>query len=86
MGGEVLTELAERLRAEGLTASTPLVAVENASLPTEHRWAGTLGTASRWPGARAGGPVLLLVGDALAGVLERAADREPWEAGLSAAA
>jgi uroporphyrin-III C-methyltransferase len=74
MGGELLTGLAQRLRDDGLAAATPLVAVENASLPTERLWAGTLGSASQWPGVRDGGPVLLLVGDALAGVLDRAAD------------
>ena len=86
MAGELLDELAERLRAEGLAAGTPLVAVENASLPTEQRWEGTLGTASRWPGAKAGGPVLLLIGDALACALGRAADAELAEGTLSAAA
>ena len=71
MGGEGLVELAAQLCAEGLAPSTPLVLVESASLPHEQRWAGTLGTADRWPGVRHGGPVLLLIGLALAGVLAR---------------
>lgn len=75
MGGELLDELATRLRAEGLAAGTPLVVVESASLPQESWWAGTLGTASQWPGVQGGGPVLLLAGDALAGVLARATDQ-----------
>jgi len=74
MGGELISELAARLCAEGLASSTPLIVVENASLPNEHHWAATLGTARDWPGVQAGGPILLLVGDALAHAASRAAD------------
>jgi uroporphyrin-III C-methyltransferase len=71
MGGEALPELAARLCADGLALATPLVVVESASLPEECHWAGTLGAARQWPGPRSGGPVLLLVGAALAAVLSR---------------
>lgn len=66
MAGQLLGPLAQRLIAAGRPANTPLVAVENASLSNEQRWAGTLATAATWPGAREGGPVLLLIGQAFA--------------------
>ena len=68
MAGELLVDFAQRLMASGRPSSTPLLAVENASLPNEQRWAGTLGTALAWPGPREGGPVLLLIGQAFARV------------------
>jgi uroporphyrin-III C-methyltransferase len=68
MAGELLVDCAQRLMASGRPSSTPLLAVENASLPNEQRWAGTLGTAQAWPGPREGGPVLLLIGQAFARV------------------
>lgn len=71
MAGQLLDALAQRLRDEGRPADTPLVVVENVSLPTECRWAGTLATASEWPGPASGGPVLLLVGDALVEIARR---------------
>jgi uroporphyrin-III C-methyltransferase len=48
MAGQVLDTLALRLMDEGRPADTPLVVIENVSLPTEHRWTGTLGTAAAW--------------------------------------
>ncbi len=71
MAGGLLGRFAQRLIASGRPASTPLLAVENATLPTERRWAGTLGTALAWPGPQAGGPVVLLIGPALADVAHR---------------
>jgi len=74
MAGQLLDTLALRLLDEGRPADTPLVVVENVSLPTEHRWAGTLGTAAEWPGSVSGGPVLLLIGRALAAAASCLAD------------
>jgi uroporphyrin-III C-methyltransferase len=65
MAGQLLGPLARQLISAGHSPSTPLLAIENASRPGEQRWAGTLGTALAWPGARDGGPVVLLVGHAL---------------------
>jgi uroporphyrin-III C-methyltransferase len=66
MAGQVLGEVASRLLSDGRPGRTPLVVVENASLPNEHRWIGTLDTAVDWPGPAVRGPVLVLIGDALA--------------------
>jgi uroporphyrin-III C-methyltransferase len=74
MAGQLLEELALRLIDEGRPANTPLVVVENVSLPNERRWTGTLGTAAEWPGSVSGGPVLLLIGLALAAGASRPAD------------
>jgi uroporphyrin-III C-methyltransferase len=72
MGGELVVQVAARLRADGHTSGTPLVIVENASGDDERHWAGTLATAAHWPGSQTGGPVLLLIGDAFAGFVARA--------------
>lgn len=80
MAGETLPALAAQLVAQGRAPHTPLLVVESASLPAERRWAGTLASAPDWPGARAGGPVLVMVGDALAAAVTEASAR-----GLTAA-
>ena len=67
MAGQLMAEIAQRLMQAGRPASTPLVAVEDASLPTERRWRGTLGCAHAWSASRPDAAVLLLIGDALAG-------------------
>lgn len=79
MAGEMVESLAERLIANGHTDCTPLIIVENASLPTQSVWRGTLGAASDWPGACASGPVVLLVGRAvgIGAAAEPAAARYP---------
>jgi uroporphyrin-III C-methyltransferase len=65
MAGQLVVAFAQRLMGSGTPSSTPLVVVENASLPNQHHWAGTLETASAWQGPLDGGPVLLLIGRAL---------------------
>ena len=67
MAGKTLRRVAEHLIAAGLAASTPAVAVENASRPNEAQYHGTLGTLpdlidSRKPG----GPTLVLIGAVVA--------------------
>lgn len=67
MGLRTLPALAARLMEAGLAAGTPAAAVENVSLPQERVWRASLATL---PGllaeAAPAGPVLLLIGDALA--------------------
>lgn len=65
MAGRELATIARELIAKGRDASTPLAAVENASLPTARSWLGTLGTADRMGTVIGEGPVLLVVGDVL---------------------
>lgn len=66
MAGQVLGDLALQLIADGRSPDTPLIVVESASLPCEQRWTGTLARAAQWPGPAHGGPVLLMIGPALA--------------------
>ncbi len=67
MGVRTLPVLAAKLTAAGMSPDMPAAAVENVSLPGQRIWRASLGTL---PGllARAapGGPVLLLIGQALA--------------------
>jgi uroporphyrin-III C-methyltransferase / precorrin-2 dehydrogenase / sirohydrochlorin ferrochelatase len=67
MGVRTLPSLAEKLIAAGMSAETPAAAVENVSLPSQRLWRASLGTL---PGllaeAAPSGPVLLLIGAALA--------------------
>ena len=67
MGVRTLPVLAARLTAAGMSPDMPAAAVENVSLPGQRIWRASLGTL---PGllaqAAPGGPVLLLIGEALA--------------------
>ncbi|MBP0491241.1 siroheme synthase CysG [Roseomonas indoligenes] len=66
MGMRTLQGLVERLMGAGLPASTPVVAVENATLPGQRAIRGTLGTiAARVAEAAPEGPTLLLIGEAV---------------------
>ena len=71
MAGQLLADLAQQLIADGRSPGTPLIVVESASLPHERRWAGTLGSAGHWPGPMHDGPVLLLIGPALAAAVDQ---------------
>lgn len=84
MGSELIAEVAELLQTDGHSPRTPVAIVENASHADEQRWIGTLATVRAWQGARAGGPVVVLVGPALG----RASERRPEKpiAQLAAAA
>lgn len=81
MAGHLVPEAAQRLIDDGHPAATPLVLVESASTPQERRWAGTLGSAQSLADQRAqegaGGPVLLLAGEALAQVSLRSVAAAP---------
>lgn len=67
MGVRTLPVLAEKLMAAGMAANTPAAAVENVSLPGQRIWRASLGTLPAMLAAAApSGPVLLLIGAALA--------------------
>jgi siroheme synthase len=72
MAGRTLRRVAASLMEAGLPASTPAVAVENASRPDESHLHATLATIADHLDARpAGGPVIVLIGSVVA--LSRAA-------------
>lgn len=72
MAGHQVAETAQRLMDGGHSRATPLVLIEAVSTAQERRWVGTLGTAATLALAQAreggDGPVLLLLGKALAQV------------------
>lgn len=70
MAGAMIGALGAQLIARGRAARTPLAVIENASLPSQRVWRGTLGSAGDWTGPVDGGPVLLLVGDAIGAGVE----------------
>ncbi len=67
MGVRTLPMLAEKLMAAGMAPDMPAAAVENVSLPAQRIWRATLRTLPAiLAGAAPSGPVLLLIGAALA--------------------
>lgn len=66
MGLQEAAVIAASLLAHGMAASTPVVAVENASLPAARRERATLAELPRFAHAGFTGPVALLVGDVFA--------------------
>lgn len=69
MGVQEAASIAAALLAHGMPATTPVVAVENATLPTARRVAATLAGLPRFAHAGFTGPVALLVGDVFAAAL-----------------
>lgn len=68
MGGQTLPGLAAHFIEAGMAPDMPAVAVENASLPGERILRGTIGSLPGIvSGAAPSGPVLVLIGEALAG-------------------
>ncbi len=68
MGGQTLPGLAAHFIEAGMAPDMPAVAVENASLPGERILRGTIGSLPGIVlGAAPSGPVLVLIGEALAG-------------------
>jgi uroporphyrin-III C-methyltransferase len=65
MAGRDLATIARELMASGREASTPLAAVESASLPESRTWLGTLGSADRAAAILGEGPVILVIGEVL---------------------
>jgi uroporphyrin-III C-methyltransferase len=66
MGAGEAAAIAAALLARGKPAGLPVVAVENASLPGSRSWSTTLGELPRLAEQAFGGPVVLLLGEALA--------------------
>jgi uroporphyrin-III C-methyltransferase len=67
MGVRTLPALAEKLIAAGMSPDIPAAAVENVSLPTQRQWRATLATLpAQLAATTPTGPVLLLIGEALA--------------------
>jgi uroporphyrin-III C-methyltransferase len=66
MGAGEAAAIARTLIARGKPAGLPVVAVENASLPGSRRWTTTLGELPRLADEAFAGPVVLLLGEALA--------------------
>jgi uroporphyrin-III C-methyltransferase/precorrin-2 dehydrogenase/sirohydrochlorin ferrochelatase/uroporphyrin-III C-methyltransferase len=72
MGGQTAGGLAAHLIEAGMRPELPAVAVENASLPGQRVWAATIATLPLiLERSKPSGPVLLMMGDALAGVQGR---------------
>jgi uroporphyrin-III C-methyltransferase len=63
MGAGQAAHIAAALTGAGKPASTPLVVIENASLPGRRAYAGTLATLAQTAAQGAGGPVLILLGE-----------------------
>ena len=66
MGAGEAAAIAATLIARGKPTSLPVVAVENASLPGSRCWVTTLGELPRLADEAFFGPVVLLLGEALA--------------------
>jgi uroporphyrin-III C-methyltransferase len=71
MAGRHIAATAQRLIEDGQLASTPIAILESVSLAESRHWLGTLATAAVSPPEIGGGPVVLLVGEALRSALER---------------
>lgn len=77
MAGQKIGATARGLLAAGRAPATPMVVMENVSRPDSRRWTGRLVDAALLPVEVGAGPVLLLVGEALAGLLEPRRVAEP---------
>ncbi len=76
MGAGEAAAIAAALAARGAPASLPVAAVENASLPESRRWLTTLGALPELATEAFRGPVLLIVGEVLAGAGQAAAEAD----------
>ena len=72
MAGRHIAVTAQRLIENGQLGSTPLAILESVSVADSRHWLGTLATAAVSPPEIGNGPVVLLIGEALRGALERA--------------
>jgi uroporphyrin-III C-methyltransferase len=63
MGAGEAKEISQALIAAGKSPDTPLVVVENASLPHVHSFFGVLGQLEQTAARGSGGPVLILLGE-----------------------
>ena len=76
MAGRHIAVTAQRLIEGGQLASTPIAVLESVSLADSWHWLGTLATAAISPPEIGNGPVVLLIGEALRGALERASEHD----------
>jgi uroporphyrin-III C-methyltransferase len=76
MAGRHIAATAQRLIESGQLASTPIAILESVSLAGSRHWVGTLAKAAVAPPQIGGGPVVLLVGEALRSALERSDERD----------
>jgi len=76
MAGRHIAATARRLIESGQLASTPIAILESVSLAGSRHWVGTLAKAAVAPPQIGGGPVVLLVGEALRSALERSDERD----------
>jgi uroporphyrin-III C-methyltransferase len=76
MAGQHIAVTAQRLIQDGQLASTPIAVLQSVSLCNAQHWLGTLGTAATMPPDIESGPVMLLIGEALRGALERSNERD----------
>ncbi len=73
MGAGQAQMIADTLMARGRSPATPVVVVENASLPEERRFAFTLADLSRLAGFGIKGPAVIMLGEVFAAAHETAA-------------
>lgn len=80
MGKAAAGTVSAKLMASGLPASTPVAVVENASLPEERQFLGTLGLLPLIAKtALGGGPAIILVGEAVAKEPAETYQAQVWE-------
>ena len=72
MAGRHIAALTQRLIEAGQAGSTPIAVLQNVSQTDSSHWLGTLTRAAAAPPDIGPGPVMLLIGEALRGALERA--------------
>ena len=82
MGADELPEIAARLIVAGKSMATPVVVVENASMPDMDLTYGTLARLPRWESR--GGPALVLIGDVYGEAAAEALRRGRLQASQSA--
>jgi uroporphyrin-III C-methyltransferase len=71
MAGRHIAATATRLIEGGARSATPIAVLESVSLANSQHWLGTLATAAVAPPEIGDGPVMLLIGEALRGALQR---------------
>lgn len=76
MAGRHIAATAQRLIENGQLASTPIAVLESVSHADSRHWLGTLATAAVSPPDVGSGPVVLLIGEALRGALERSSQQD----------
>jgi len=76
MAGRHIAAMAQRLIEHGVPSAMPISILESVSLPNSRHWIGALAAAAASPPEIGGGPVVLLIGEALRGAQQRAGERD----------